>query len=268
MKKVLEDVTPKGGVVEGAADPPKGRAGMLAAYKQFNEGAADDTGDEELYDFGLGRMSSLEEKYKGLSEPNSRLAELVAKDPKLAVVLSLISGENPRSLPYSVAKVYGKDFLSLEGEGLEDFEKGYQEQLSALAENNSQIEAAKKNIEEYEGNLERFASENGLREEEVAKLSETIYGRVMDMLNGIIPVDFIESMWKGMNYDKDVQDAADTGVVEGANKKIEAQMRNVSTTAPVGGVSRESPAGGAGGEKRGALPKSKNGSFWDEVKDV
>jgi hypothetical protein len=56
---------------------------------------------------------------------NARMTKRVAKDPHLAAILSMIA--NGKSIPYAIAKVYGKEEFSLEGEDLEEYETGYQE---------------------------------------------------------------------------------------------------------------------------------------------
>lgn len=245
----------------GTEEKPRGRAAMMAAYKAMNEGAGDDVSDDDLYDWSLGRSSDLEGKWNDLAGANKRLAELTAADPRLAAVLTMISGEDPKSLPYAVARVYGKDFLSLEGEELDDFEKGYREQLAELSESKRAMDAANANIDEYRKNLDQYAKENGLNEEEVSGLDTAIYTDVINMLNGIIPTDFIDRKWKGMNYERDVQDAADAGVAEGSNRKIEARMRQLAETPPEGGVSPSA-------SRKNVPVRPKDGSFWDKVTDV
>jgi hypothetical protein len=259
MEKEVLDVE-----ADVAAEVPKvkGRAAALEAYRGANPDAGDVVDDDVLYDHVLTERSAADERYNSLAGANSRLAELTAGDPKLAGVLSMLAGDSPKSLPYAVAKTYGKDFLSLEGDALDDFEKGYQEHLKELTENRAAVEAANKNIEAYQGTLAKFAEDNGLSGEETEALHKAVYEDAINLLQGVIPVEFIDYKWKGMNYDRDVQAAADAGVTEGKNKTIEARMKQVAEVAPAGGGS----AAAAGVQKRPA-PKKK-GSFFDAFKEI
>ena len=255
--KVIE--TPEGVAEEGVVETPRGRAAMLAAYKGANADAGDEVDDDDLFDFASGRAADAEGRFDELAGSNSRLAELAANDPKFAALLSSIASEGGGSFPYNTAKIYGKDFLSMEGEALDDFEKGYQENLAKIAEDNAALEAANRNIEEYQGNLEAFGKDNGLSEDELSGLNETIYRFVMDALNGVIPPEFIEYTWKGMNYDADVQEAADAGVVEGKNGNIRAEMKKIAEVAPVGGGVTASPK---------AVKTKSRTSFYDAIEDA
>jgi hypothetical protein len=256
-----------GGGVEGADPPVRGRRAAVAAYRTSKPDAGDEIEDDALYDYLMDERKLSDERYGSLSGANARLAELVGSDPRLAAVMSMISGENPKSFPYSIARVYGKDFLSAEGEALDDFEKGYQEHLKELSESRAAVEAANKNIEEYQSTLTKFAEENSLSEEDVSSLHNAIYEDSMNILQGVIPREYIEYKWKGLNYDRDLQAAAQAGVTEGKNSRIDAKMKRVaSSTSSAGGGSTSAAAGATGAPKKG-FP-AKKGSFFDEFKDV
>ncbi len=261
IKKEEQTVSPD--AVEGAVvETPKGRAAILAKYKESNPESGDDIEDDALYDYAMGRLSESDEKYNSLAGANTRLAELTGADPKLAGVLSMIAGDDAKSLPYAIAKTYGKDFLSLEGDALEDFEKGYQENLKEVSQSKEAIEKANENIEQYQATLSEFGKENELKEEDVEKLNEAIYNDAINMLNGIIPKEFIEYKWKGLNYDKDVETAAESGMIEGKNEVIEAKMKSMKEVAPAGGGSTSQKKVGS------SIPKRKRGSFYDNIKEV
>ncbi|MDR1222363.1 MAG: hypothetical protein LBL07_05735 [Tannerella sp.] len=233
-EKVVEE-TAAGAEGETVGEKPRGRAAALASYRESNPEAGEDVADDDLFDFAAGRAADANGRYDELAGYNSRLAELMSKDPKFAEAMTMVAGKDGRSLPYSIAKVYGKDFLSMEGEALDDFEKGYQEKLAELANDESALEQANRNIEEYHRRVSDFVQSNGIGEDEAEGLRNAIYDYAIDILNGVIKPEFIDFIWKGMNYDRDVQEAADAGVVEGKNTVIKADMKKVSETAPVGG---------------------------------
>jgi hypothetical protein len=243
-----------------AGSPLKGRSAMLAKYRESNPEAGGEIDDEALWEYAHNGHSELEGKYNQLSGSNTRLAELVSKDPKLASVLSMIAGENPKSFPYAIGTVYGKDFL--DGD-LEEFESGYQENLRQLAESKKLQAEAEKNIGESIPNIEAYAKENGLSDEQLRNLFTGIADFAENILMGKIPKDLIDLVCKGLNYDKDLQEAADTGFVEGKNEKVSAAMKTKTepSVSPLLGT-------GANGGRNKSRPPKKKGSFFDAIKEV
>jgi hypothetical protein len=240
--------------------PPRGRAAILARYRESNPNSGDEVDDEALWEYAHSGHSDLEGKYNQLNGANKRLAELVSNDPKLAAVLSMIAGDNPKSFPYAVGSVYGKDFLDVD---LEEFEAGYAENLKQLAESRKLQAEAEKNIGDSVRNIETYASENGLSEEQRKGLYDGIMDFAENLLMGKIPDELIDLVYKGLNYDRDVQEAADTGFVEGKNEKISPAMKSkTDNTLP--------PSLSAGANVGGSKPRlpRKKGSFFDAVKEV
>lgn len=233
--------------------PLKGRAAMMARFKEANKYYEGDPDDDSMFDYAISGMDDMNNKYNSLAGANTRLAEMAASDPKMAALLSMMSGEDKKSMPYAIARIYGKDLMSLEGDDLEEFEKGYQENLAELAASKSAIEQSNKNIEEYKKNLETFAKEEGLTEDQIEKLDEAIYDDAINILHGIIPVEFIKHKWQGMNYEQDVKDAAEIGAIEERGKRFEVKAKELNTA----------PVGGAAAPKIGAPKKSGKKSFWD-----
>ncbi len=248
---------------EETTAPLRGRAAALARWKEGNPDATEDPDDDSLFDHMQASRDKLQGDYDKLSGANGRLAELAARDPRLAAVLSLIAGEDGKSFPYAFARVYGKDMLDMDEEALEEFEKGYQENLDDLAKSNQKLEAARKNIEGYKQNLAEFGRLHNLTEGQLDELNAAIYADAENFLTGVIPTEYIEYRWKGMNYDKDVQDAADTGVVEGKNQAISEKMAKVEEPPPIPDMGDTTNAG----RKPTAPPARSKKSFFDGMKE-
>ena len=239
--------TPKGEASVTQVETPRGRAGVLAKWKKANPETEGDPTDDDLWGFAGDEYDSVKGKYKDMSGANTRLAELVSQDPRLGAVLSMVAGDSPKSLPYAMGNVYGKDWLESDPE---EFEKGYQENLARLAESRAEQEQAAKNIQEYQANLEQFKTDNGLDDGQVAELNEAIYSDAENFLMGIIPIEYIDYKWKGLHYDEDVQEAADTGFVEGKNEVVSAKMKQKTSESPIPDLSDGTGAGRAKQVKR------------------
>ena len=266
-KNISPEAAPEGGLNPEEASPSpslRGRAAYLAKYRERNPDAADDTADDALYDDALGQLAESEGRYGELAGSNRRLAELVSKDPKLAAVLTMIAGDNPRSLPGAIAKVYGKDFLELDETGLADFESGYREHLQGLAHDREALEEANRNIAAYQGTLDKFGKANRLSEADLDGLGEAVGKFAVDILKGNISEAFIDFIWKGLNYDRDVEDAAAAGEAEGKSSVVKPQLKKMAEVAPVGGGAPTF------GEKKPVAGSSmlSGKSHWDNLRDV
>jgi hypothetical protein len=241
---------------EHAKDPPPaltGRAAILEAYKAARPDIQDDPDDDALWGFA-------HDRHNQVSGVNTKLSERISQDPRAGLMLNQFVSEG-KSLPYAMSNIFGRDWLDGDAE---EFEAGYQEHLKRLSESKAEQEQAAKNIQEYQKNLEIFAKENGLDETQAAQLNDTIYDDAENFLMGIIPIEFIDYKWKGLNYDKDVQEAAITGEVEGRNAAIDMKKKK-TPAAPLPDM-----ASGSGAGKPRTAPKPRQGKrdFFSELKDV
>lgn len=250
LEKKTEEVTEQ---------PLKGRAAWQDRYRKTNPEAGEEINDEDLFEYANGGYSDIENKYNQLNGANSRLAELVAGDPRLGAALSMVTGESKKSLPYAMGSVFGKDWM--DGD-LEDFEAGYQENLKQLAESRKLQKEAAKNTEKSIKYIEKYISDNELGEEDALQLNENIVAFAENLLMGIVPPELIDLVHKGLNYEQDVQDAIDTGAVQAKNERIDPEFRKLTDTSSV--VDMGSSTGS--GKKRQALGKKK-GSFYDDIKE-
>ena len=259
-------------VVSGSADAPvatsplRGKAAYKARRKERNPEASDEASDDDLFDDALSALSETQGKYDELAGGNKRLAELVSRDPKLAALLTMVSGENPKSVQYAVGKLFGRDLLEADDEGLEELEKGYQEHLQGLAHDREALEEASRNIEAYQGTLDKFGKDNKLSESDLDGLAGAVEKLAVDVLKGNISASFIEFVWKGLNYEKDVTDAAAAGEAEGRNKRVAPELKKMATVAPVGAATVDK--GASERVRTSDMSMTRGRSHWDNLTDA
>jgi hypothetical protein len=269
IKEIDETVALESPDVDGAAEagaevePPRGRAAILEEYRAANPDD-DEPDDEALFEFTRSRYGDLDGKYKNLSGANTRLAERVSKDPRLGAFISLVAGDEPKSVPYAAARTFGKEVFELDDEALEDFEKGYQEQLKELASSEAEREQARKNIEKYNETLVKYGEENKLEEAALGEVHQAIMELADNILMGNIPPDLIDLIAKGLNHDKDVQEAVNTGFVEGKNERIDAKLKPAAAAKNI--IPDLAAGTGAGTPKKSAPPRRR--SFFDAVEEI
>jgi hypothetical protein len=209
---------------------PGGRAALLEAYRNLNPDLTEEPDDSSLFDFAHNRYAELEGKHGKLTEANQRFAEMVSKDPRLAAVMAELAGEEPKSLPYAVASIYGKE--PFEGEDLEEYERGHQEYLKRHAESEQERQKAVENLKQYEATLKKYGADNGLADDQLAAVHDGVMQLADGILTGMIDVPLIDMVYKGLHYEQDVQEAADTGFNEGRNDRIDARLKSPTVAAP------------------------------------
>lgn len=177
------------------AETPKGRAALMAIYKAKNADVEDDPDDDSLFDFstkGWQERDDYESKYSSINGANEKLAEVIGQDPRFAQFIAMVAaGEN---LMYALGKTFGNIIDQLDEEGLENLKKGQAEYSAKFAK-------VKKNFEDYEANLKQFAEQNGLTPDDVADLDNRIFDIAEAFADREIPMDMLELIWKGADYD-------------------------------------------------------------------
>jgi len=236
--------------------PPKGRAAFLAMMQEKNPDYNPES-DDQLFDDVHSMHSEMKGNLDKHQSSSEKLSSLVAKDPKFGSVLSMVAGEG-KSFPYATAKVYGKQPFDLEGDDLDEFEKGYQEQLEALSKSDELQAQASENFAKSQELINKICADNELDEAQSAEIYNDIMDYADDLLMGNIKESLITEIIKGKNYDKDVQEAAEAGKVEGLNQKIDAKLKKPEAVMPDMGTKT------TGGTKKMPTPEKK--SFYAPIK--
>lgn len=249
---------------KGNEEQLKGRAAMLSRWRQSNPDYEGDPTDDDLYDYAMSKADEYKGRYDKQSEVNSALAERISEDPRLGALIAGImeTDENGkrRNPAFVIAKLYGKDFLEDE-ESLNALDEGYAEYLEGAKRTKEDAVKAQENFLESMKRVDKYAEENGLSEERVEELRQALVQAADDMLMGKFSDAFIDTVAKGLSHDADVQEAADTGYVEGKNEKISMQFGRGEGEMPSMGTATKSPR-----KIKEKEPERK--SFFDEMKPV
>lgn len=240
-------------------ETPRGRAAAMQRWKEANQEVEGDPEDDDLYDYALGQADEWKGKYDGQNEVNAALAERIAQDPKLgALIAGVMEDKNPA---YVLAKLYGNDFLE-DDEAMQAMDEGYAEYLEGVKQTKEQGEKAQENFLESMKKVDAYAQANDLGEEVVEELRMALVQGADDMLNGIFSDSFIELVAKGLSHDADVQEAADTGFVEGKNEKVEMKYgKGDGEGMPSMGNATNSP-------RKPEMKEAPRKSFFDEMQPV
>lgn len=223
--------------------PLKGRALMRRKLSEMHPDQYGDDyqwPDEEDTDIEayMEYANGLGERNKSMTEVSQRLADGIKKNPAMAdVFLEIIEGRNPMS---AIVRAYGKDMLSMDPDS-EDFKEivaAEDERARKMAED---MERTAKSDEEFQDNLdasnavfEEFAKEKGMDENAFKEFFQSVYDLfATPIFQGLYTKDFLERVYKAINYDGDIEQAIEAGEVQGKNAKIvEGKKRKVGDGIP------------------------------------
>lgn len=244
--------------------PVRGRNAVMNRWRESNPDFEGDPEDDDLYDYAIGQADDYKSRYDKQNEVNSALASRISEDPRFGALIAGVmetSADGKRKNPaYVIAKLYGKDFLEDE-EALKAMDEGYAEYLEGAKKTEDESMKAQQNFLESMKRVDTYAQANGLAEERVEELRHALVNAADEMLMGNFSDSFIETVAKGLSHDADVQDAADTGYVEGKNEKVAMKFGNGEGDMPSMGTATKNPR-----KIKEKEPEKK--SFFDDMKSV
>lgn len=235
--------------------PKKSKKDAYLEYAKNRFGDSFNLEDEESM------YGTLHDYMRNNDESQSRFAEALTQDPRLAQVMADIIGKKKGSAA-SLARYFGKDFLSME-EGSPE----YEELLKAEEERMAELEKSRASQQEFDTNIEKslpildeFARENGM--ENCDAFLDEVYAKILEpIFSGNYTKDVLQMLHKALNYDTDVNEAFNAGNVKGKNERIESMKKDIGDGLPkIGGNAAKIT------EKRAQPRKAFNvrtGSVWD-----
>ncbi len=176
--------------------------------------------DDELFDVLADFDSNLDERFEKLRNDQTKLARIFTSNPKMAGFIStVIEGEDPL---IACVRYFGGDVLecAYDENRLMQLRKEndlYLERMQSFAKTQKEIE---ENWKLSAKSIERFKEAKGMTDEEFDIFME----KVCHLCEHVFMCDFsfevLDTLFKGVNYDTDVDIAEQTGEVKGRNQRI------------------------------------------------
>lgn len=214
-------------------------ARMKAKYPQEN------FDDEEVL---FGRLNEdYDENEKSLEQYRKNekaLSDLFTSDPRSAAFLS--GWKNGGDPVVMMIERFGDDFREAldDPEKVEKIKEAQKEYLGRIANEKKLDEEFEDNLKKSLKDLEKYAKDNGLSEDQVEGMYKKLSGVAGDYVSGIITSDTWDMIRKAMNHDEDVAVAAQEAEVKAKNAKIgEAKLRQAPDMPPVLGGQGAVPEG-------------------------
>lgn len=211
--------------------------------------------EEAFYESANANLDELESYRKH----NNDLIGTFSKNKAFAsMLIAAKNGEDPYEW---MAANLGADISELLSDP--EYSKKISEAAKKFNESQLQAETSRK---EYEANvkktleeLQRIQDETGWKDETCYSLASKVYDIIDQGLKGIITGETFHMVMNGMNYEADVKNARDEGLVAGKNSKISEQLKKEK--APEG---MPPTIGTAKGQS--SHPQQKKRSYWEGIK--
>ncbi|MBE6300063.1 MAG: hypothetical protein IKL50_07395 [Bacteroidales bacterium] len=176
--------------------------------------------DDELFEVLASYDADLDERFEKLRKDQTKLAQIFTSNPKMAGFIStVIEGEDPL---IACVRYFGGDVLqcAYDEDRLMQLRKendAYLDRMQTYAKTEKEIE---ENWKVSAKSIERFKEAKGMTDEEFDMFIE----KVCHLCEHVFMCDFsyevLDTLFKGVNYDTDIDLAEQTGEVKGRNQRI------------------------------------------------
>lgn len=233
--------------------PLKGRAKMVEYLRAENPDAEIDYDDDDAFYGALdASIMGKDESIARFKENSKTISDLMNNNPEVGAFIADIT--DGMDVLEAIATNFG-GVLDGDEEAMEGYKKGLESHKNKFAETEKVKELQKENLAKFESVVEEFV--NNLPEEEREEFPKF----VGDIVDKVFVFDFsgdvLDRMYKAFKYEKDVQEAQETGEVIGRNENIELKKKNMGDGLPEIGNARNTP-------KEEKSPFSRRRSIWDK----
>lgn len=204
--------------------PPSKRSLFLDRMKSRNP-EVDYDDEDARYGAFLDFDDEREGRISRLEESDTRMKELLKKDPKFAqMIMEVANGEDAA---VAFARHFG-DLMNLDMEDPEVAERVVaenQERIARLAkeeEDNKLFEETRnKNLSASGENISKFIEEKGIDDEKAKEMIELYVRIANEGITGEVTEETLNILFRGMSYDDAIGKAREDGLTEGRNERVD-----------------------------------------------
>lgn len=218
--------------------------------------------DEELFDIMAEHDSKVNDRYEKLRNDQSTLASLFISNPKMGSFISeVIAGEDPL---LSCVRYFGKDVLECAGDEnrMSQLRKENDEYLARMNKVKKTEQEINENWRHSEKAINRFKQSKGMSDEDFELFMEKVCHICEHVFMSDLNYEILETLYKGVNYDADIDAAEQLAEVKGRNEKIifeKEKSEGDSLPGVKGGASR----GGSDSDLTPIFGLRRRRSVWD-----
>lgn len=198
-------------------------------YSRLKERYPEEDFSDEMsyYSKEMEDYDALDKRYQDIADREVLLNDFFDKNPKMAAVLSDVEQNIP--FPAAMKRYYSDEELSMnEGdEGWDAYLQAEEDYRKSMEDRKGKLKSFEDELASSEKVIKAYAEKEGLSEEQIQNRLEKLQAYMTDMSEGRITEDFLNVLAKGIDYDEDIEGAADAAYKKGKNEKIETEMANL-----------------------------------------
>lgn len=185
--------------------------------------------DEEAYYAALDdEMSSRDEELNRYRTDNEKLNNMFLENPQAAYFMNdLLDGK--KQMGVALMEHFGDLFKDAvndpTAENVKAFADALDEHAKRIKENDELQAQFERNVDNSETTIENWTAAHKATPEQVDAMREFINAQFGNLIAGIISPEMLDFAYKGLNYDKDVAAAEESGQAAGRNQRIEEKIR-------------------------------------------
>lgn len=183
--------------------------------------------EEQLWGAIGGDYGDYENQLQRSRDVDAQMEERFNNDPNFAgLFLDIVGGKTPVQ---SLIERYGSDFREYldDPDKQEELAEANQKYLERVSKEKELEEVYEKNIQTSLGVAEELEAE-GYSEEEVNEAFQAVLNDAEQAILGGISREMLELKLKGLNYDRDVQEAEQSGEARAKNAKYMERKKDAS----------------------------------------
>ena len=223
--------------------------------------------DEEAYYAALDdEYNSRDEELNRYRANNEKLNNMFLENPQAAYFMNdLLDGK--KQMGVALMEHFGDLFKDAvndpTAENVKAFADALDEHAKRIKENDELQAQFERNVDNSETTIENWQSAHNATPEQVDAMREFINAQFGNLVAGIITPEMLDFAYKGLNYDKDVAAAEESGQAAGRTQNIREKIRN--------GKSDGMPMIAGGGQARtrpkdGFLINATRSDPWEKAK--
>lgn len=188
-----------------------------------------DMNDEEAYYGALeDEYNSSQDELGRYRESNRKLNDMFMQNPQAAYFMNdLLDGKKPMGVV--LIEQFGDLFKDAvddpSDENVKIFADALDEHARRIKENDRLQAEFEKNVDRSETTIEDWAARNRMKPEQIDAVREYINGQFGNLISGIITPEMLDFAYKGLNYDKAVAAAEESGEAAGRTQRIKESLR-------------------------------------------
>lgn len=194
--------------------------------------------EEEIYGQALDDHNGFKTQLEEYEGNEQKLRDMMTADPRSAQFLTdMYNGKSPWA---NYIRIFGpelKDSLD-DPETIEQIKEAEREYVERVARNKELEAEYEQNIAATQNLLQSYQEEKGLSEEQMEQAVAVWLGITKDSLTGKLTQETLDMIIKAINYDQDIEQAAEEGEIAGRNAKIIEKLKKRTEgdgTMPLGG---------------------------------